>query len=163
MSDNENPQDPLGTLKNIQEGKAPSEEPVLGRYVNRSDAELKNIAMDFYHDKIFCDRFINHPSELIVVFLPIIFMDEATHDEFFRDLGMIFEYYSKSQSRGYNGYPTFMSMQRLDKTDSDRLIGFYDEYKAMQDKIKSQWGEQDISTPLHGRANPSDYNEEDNY
>jgi hypothetical protein len=162
---NQDPKDPLETLKNIEEGKKPDDpgEPRFYKYVSRPDAELKQIAADIYHDKVFTDRFIHFPAEIPMVFMPIMFMDREAQVDFAEDLGMIFEYYSEAGPRGYNGYPIFLSLQRLDKRDSDRLIGFYDEYKAMQEKIKKEWGEQDISGLNNIPVNPEDYDDADNY
>ena len=158
------PKDPLNTLKNIEEGKSPDDpgEPGFYIYTSRPDAELKKIAADKKKKKVFTDRFVRFPSELPMIFLPLIFMDTEMALNFANDLGMIFEYYSEAGPGSYNGYPIFMSLERLDRKDSDRLIGFYDEYKAMQDKIKTEWGEQDL-THFDRPADPDDYDEEDNY
>ena len=162
MDSNED-KNPLETLKNIENGLDPNNIPVSYPYQARPDAELKKIAADIYNGKIFTDRFVNSPSDTLMIFMPLLFLQGDAHKDFFDDLGMIFEYYSEAGPRGINGYPIFMSARKLSKSDSDRMIVFYDEYKAMQDKIKTGWGEEDLSNLNNIPINAEDYDASDNY
>lgn len=135
-------------------------------YTSRSEEELKQIAMDIYHNRVFTDRHVKNAQEVGMVFMPLIFMSRAQHLGMYEIFGMIFEYYENALPSSINGLPLFMSFRFLDKNDSDKVNTFYTEYKEMQDEIKTKWGGQNLSGIKEG--DPSNINVEnvennDNY
>lgn len=108
-------------------------------YVSREEAELKQVAMDIYHQNIFTDTMIGHSSMTGMVFMPLIFTKTHILREMQPVVGMLYEHYSESLPSSINGMPIFMSMHILDKIDTDKVWTYYDEYKAKMEKLKSEW------------------------
>ena len=117
------------------------------RYTNRSEEQLKQIAMDLYHGHIFTDRMLEpHHGPIFMTFLPLIAMPNTRYREaYYKDLGLLFEYYSVRGPMSHNGVPTFFSVRRLDVNDYEKMVQYLDEYKIYQDKIKSDWTNIDTS------------------
>jgi hypothetical protein len=106
-------------------------------FKERSDAELKQIAMDLYDGLIYTDRHIPDNENVARVFLPIMlgaFSNIVEED--LNKVGMVFEYMSQAAPRSINGMPSFFSFQMLKREDVDRLIVFHDEYKKLKDQFK---------------------------
>lgn len=134
------------------------------KHVEHTDEELKQIAMDLYHNKIFSNFHIPQHSKYLItsVFMPIIFMNHINWDtentrenkiirvmledlekgfheryqKYIDNVGMIYEEYSKASPQAINGLPTFFSMKILSKNDTDKMWIFHDKYKELQDKAK---------------------------
>lgn len=107
----------------------------------RTEAELKQIAIDLFDGKIFCDQHIPPDSSLHtmpMVFMPIILgaLDQYTGDR--KEIGMIFEYLDKAGPRSINGYPNFFSMQILTQAEWEIAHKYYEEYKEMKEKFQSK-------------------------
>lgn len=99
-----------------------------------SDDEIKKIAIDFYHNKIFSSIHImqNYGADMLkMVFVPILFLRPKNVE----DIGMIYEYYSKAGPRAINGCPIFMSMKIMHNDDMDKFFKFMEEYEEMQRKF----------------------------
>ena len=90
--------------------------------------ELKQIAIDIYHGKIFTDRHIRTeektPSLLGMIFMPILFWDAPPPD-----IDMLFEYLDKAGPRAINGYPMFDSCRYLNESDRAQVFRLYSEYE----------------------------------
>ena len=124
-----------------------------------SDEILKNIAKDLYNNLIFTDRQCRE-SELMMVFMPLIFMGpsapsltddkvknrdsiiyklleeeiEQKHYKLYAsNIGMIYEYYTEASPRGINGNPIFYSLRMLSKTDCDKMLDFYNQYREIRE------------------------------
>ena len=102
---------------------------------SRSDAELKKIAVDLYHGKIFTDRHLpRHEQRLLGnIFMPLFFGGEkmlkaAQENEY----DLIFEYLDKREIRSINGYPIFFSCQFLTRSERETMSRYYEQYKEMQ-------------------------------
>jgi len=132
-----------------------------------TDDELKEIAKDLYHNKIFSNLHIDarNSVSLASVFMPLMFMggvnwgtDETReskiirllledkeagynerHNAWVNEIGFIYEYYGKEAPRCINGMPMFYSCHLLSKTDAKRMLEFHDRYKELQDNINSQF------------------------
>jgi hypothetical protein len=91
--------------------------------VPKTDAELRQLAMDIVENKVFTDRHLNEneASMLGQVFMPIIFMSEEQTKKVFEDVGMVYEYYSEAGPRGINGLPVFMTVRFLSSDESNRI------------------------------------------
>lgn len=107
----------------------------------KADNELKQIAVDIFDSKIFCDRHI--PKEeferIRQVFMPIIlgaFKDMSVEE--FMDIGLIYEYYSKALPRGINGMPMFTSLQILSQEETKKMFTYYNEYKELKEKFQNE-------------------------
>ena len=60
-------------------------------YTPRAEAELKQIAMDIYHNRVFTDRHTHSPHEVGMVFMPLMFMTKAQHLGMLKIFGMIYQ------------------------------------------------------------------------
>jgi len=90
--------------------------------LDKSDVELKQLAIDLAQGRIFTDRDIRDPSMLGVVFMPLIFMDEKLVKELKAEPpGLVYEYLSAAGSRSINGMPCFFSCRMLSKADADKV------------------------------------------
>lgn len=114
----------------------PKEEVKESVYVPKSDAELKQLAMDLYDGKIFCDRQVKNQSDLSMVFMPIVFgaFADKTEEEV-NDIGLIFEYMDKAMPRGINGMPCFGSCRILPKSETEKMFKFFEDYKALKESF----------------------------
>lgn len=88
---------------------------------NRTSEELSQIAKDIANNLIFTDFHIP-PYErrnLHLFFMPLVFgAFSNSSEEYVKDIGMIFEYYSKAGPTGINGMPVFFSLQYLSLHDT---------------------------------------------
>lgn len=103
----------------------------------RTDAELKQIAMDFYEKKIFSDRHVENAHDLQMIFMPIILGAFKTKEEV-NEIGMIYEYFDKAGPRSINGYPIFMSMCVLNKSEVEQMIIHFEAYKKLKEDFTKQ-------------------------
>ena len=56
------------------------------------------------------------------------------YDEFLENIGLVYEYYSNSQSPvSLNGLPMFFSCQIMSKKDAERMFEFYEKYKSIRE------------------------------
>ncbi len=97
--------------------------------------DLKQIAVDLYDDKIFCDRQLTNQSSMPMVFLPIA-LGAFKNEEDVKDIGLIYEYLSEAGPRGINGYPCFFSMRILTIEETKEMFKHYEEYKKLKDSFK---------------------------
>ena len=89
----------------------------------RTPQELKQLAFDIVAGNVFTDRHIHArdmPRMLNSVFMVLSFMDQEAFDNFMAlDPVIFFEDMHKASPGSVNGYPTFFSMQYLNKKDWD--------------------------------------------
>jgi hypothetical protein len=103
---------------------------------NKTEAELRQFAVDYYHGKIFTSDMVSNPNELGMIFMPIVLgCFKGIPKEELKDYWVIYEYYDKGIPRGYNGKPIFYSLHVMNKHDADLCNIYLEEYKALQDKF----------------------------
>lgn len=112
--------------------KKPSKKPDKKVNNMRTDAELKAIAEDLYKDNIFCDRHCQSPQDIGLVFMPLMFLSPKQAKELAANVGMVYEYRHKAMPRCINGLPTFLSMNYLDKKETEKVFGYYN---AIRDAV----------------------------
>lgn len=105
-------------------------------YVNKTGEELKQVALDLFKGIIFSDRhLINEPNMLTSVFMVLPMLDKEKLEELKNnDVHFIFEYLDKALPRSINGCPAFMSLQYLDKDDTEKMFKYY---REIERKVKS--------------------------
>ena len=107
-----------------------------------TDEELKQIAVDLFHDKLFTSQhqaLIDHPESLETVFMPLVFMDEAGRKQFWdAKPAMIFEYLDKAGPRSINGLPGFFSFQFLQEDEAKKVWTLYKDLKEAEEKSLSK-------------------------
>ncbi len=87
--------------------------------------KIKEIARDIHRGLIFTDRHIKTEDERLLggVFTILSLMDNKGREKMMKDPpGMVYEYLSKALPRGVNGYPCFMSMNRLSVDDAVKVF-----------------------------------------
>ena len=103
---------------------------------NRSEEEIKQIALDLYHGKIFTDRHCQSPEEVSSSFLVLAFMEPADVKKLQNDPpGMIFEYLHKAGPRAINGKPGFLSCEMLSPDDTKKVFAIYDKLKEAEKSV----------------------------
>jgi len=97
---------------------------------NISPDEVKRIAVDLFHGRIFTDRQIANPSDAQMVFMPLALMKPRQLKKLRSDPpGMIFEYLDKAGPRSINGMPMFPSCQMLSLEDAKTVLELYNKLK----------------------------------
>lgn len=106
----------------------------------KSNAELKQLAMELADGKIFCDRHVSDENLMPVIFMPISLGAFAGEDKKkIMDIGLIYEYLSEAGPRSINGYPIFFSMRTLSKEEARIMIGYYNDWKDLKDMFKNKF------------------------
>ncbi|MFA6971781.1 MAG: hypothetical protein WC208_10320 [Gallionella sp.] len=101
-----------------------------------SRAALKDLAEDFYKNKIFIDRFLGRePNLLPNVFMCLMFLKPKQRMEMKRYSGMIYEYYDKAGQMAINGYPMFFSMRVMHKYDVPIFFRYYNKIKKAVEAV----------------------------
>ena len=77
---------------------------------------------------------LNHINEIIEY-------EEETpiREEYFKNIGMLYEYNDKAGPQSINGYPIFMSMRILSKEDTIKFIDMYSKYVEMRKEFEKEW------------------------
>ena len=103
---------------------------------NLSDAEIKQLAVDFHHGMIFCDRHVARPDDLPRVFMILNLMDEKAFKKFKADPpGLIYEYLEKAGPTSINGMPVFFSVRVLSPADTTKLFKLVKKLKAAEKAV----------------------------
>lgn len=102
----------------------------------KTEAELRQIAMDLGDGKIFTDRHLRHPEELPLVFMviPLGAFKNFTEEQR-KNIGLVYEYYDQAGPGSANGYPLFMSLRMLTREETEQMIGYYKEYMELKNKF----------------------------
>jgi len=118
--------------------KARSKEKELPPDPIKTDQELRQIALDLADGKIFSDRHVpkSESKTLLSIFMALSLWDHA--QEWVKDAGMIFEYHSKAGPRSINGYPMFISCQKLNKEDTKTVFTYYNELLEQRKQFLSK-------------------------
>ena len=108
--------------------------------MEKTEKDLKQIAMDLFDGKIFSDRHISENEAHMIgnVFMPIAlgaFKD--TPEEELKNIGMIYEYLSEAGPRSINGMPMFMSFRYLTKDEAKDMFVHYEAYKKLKEEFEN--------------------------
>ena len=106
-------------------------------YTSKTDDELKTLAFDMEAGSVFTDRHIDESDTHLFrsVFMPLALMTQSQIDELQKDeIALFYEHVSKAEQRSVNGYPIFMSVQMLDKTDTLRFVEYH---KKLKDTLQT--------------------------
>jgi hypothetical protein len=100
-----------------------------------SDERIKEIGIDLYKGLIFTSLQVQNPSDIGMVFMPILLMDENQMAEF-KELKpfVIFEYFDKAGPRSINGYPIFWSCCHATKEEWEKIYDIYSKMKRFEDE-----------------------------
>lgn len=117
----------------------PKEVITVEKKETRTDEELKQIALDLLHRKIYStqhQRLINNPEEIPLVFMPLVFFKPKDLKEFWKQKpAMIFEYIDKASPRSINGLPRFFSMQWLDENEAKKVLDYFHKLKEAEKAV----------------------------
>jgi hypothetical protein len=120
---------------------------IIEAYTPGTDAELNEIAKQLYRNEIFVSWQI-HDSDINlmkIIFMPLFFMDE--HQIIWmqdNDITTFFASYHNQAPRSINGYPTFFSLQMLNKEDTDKVYTRYQEILELMGESHTK--EQQVET-----------------
>jgi hypothetical protein len=118
---------------------------------DRPDAELRQLALDINAGMAFTDRHCKDASALGMVFMPLALGAFAgLADGEIEKIGLIYEYYDKAGPRSVNGYPSFFSMQMLNRDDTEKVLE-YGRNLSARDKefVEGNDGSQEEQTTEH--------------
>lgn len=110
------------------------------KYELKTDEELKQLAEEMYRGEIFCDRHVNRPQDVEMVFMPIALMDNRGRAALRRrKVNFVYEYMSQAGPRSINGNPTFMTCRVLTEPETKRLFHFYEKItKAVATSLEEE-------------------------
>lgn len=92
---------------------------------NTRQDKIYNILLEFEKEEYFKNRGIS---------------EEGAKKEYYESIGLIYEYFSESSPRSINGYPSFFSCMFLSHGDTSKMFEYYNQYKELQEKIKTEFG-----------------------
>ena len=102
----------------------------------KSDPELKQIAIDLFHNKIFSSEHLKNEGDLGRVFIALRMMKPEQLKEFKKkEVCFIYEYLDKVAPRSVNGMPVFFSLKYLNREETQKTFKFYNEYKTQQQEF----------------------------
>lgn len=99
----------------------------------KTDQELKKLAIDIADGKIFTDRHLRDINQLSMVFMILALMEENDYNSFIHEVGLIYEYMSEAGPMSINGMPIFMSVRRLSIEEAQKVDSFYKEYMSFKE------------------------------
>lgn len=56
-------------------------------------------------------------------------------DEYLPSIGLIYEYMDQAGNLSFNGGPMFMSLRLLNKADTEKMFGYYEQYKELRKNV----------------------------
>lgn len=102
----------------------PSEEKPPEKHQDRSEKQLRKIALDIADGKVF-GTWMLHENETNMIghiFMPFILGGKEFADQLIANkIAHFFEYYEKAGPRSINGYPIFWSIRCVSETESEKL------------------------------------------
>jgi hypothetical protein len=109
-------------------------------YIKKTDAEIREIAKQYWAGKIFTTRDINPRDKGLI---PNIFMilaiggNQIVEKLKSENATLLYEYMKNAAPSQLNGYPCFLSARYLDADDEKRFLEAYQEIKnIMGDPIR---------------------------
>lgn len=93
------------------------------KYRRKTDDEIAELAKRVYRHLTFVSWMMDNPQDLPMVFMPILFLDEATRRQMIDDeIHFFYEDYDKAGPTSVNGMPCFTSFRTLSREDGYRLL-----------------------------------------
>lgn len=87
-----------------------------------NQVDLSQLAKVIHAGKVFTDRHLQHVEDAKMVFMPLgLGAFAGKTEEEIADIGMLYEYMSKAESRTVNGMPMFFSMRVLTVAQADEV------------------------------------------
>jgi hypothetical protein len=99
----------------------------------KTDAEIKQLAVDTLADKIFWMTMIDRIEDVGMVFMVFALMEPEDRRALLANRPILYEYIDKAGPRSVNGYPCFMSFQWVTDDDYQKVITKAREIKAAID------------------------------
>lgn len=65
--------------------------------------------------------------------------ETPVREEFLKNIGMVYEFYSQAGPRSINGYPIFMSFKIVSIDDTNKFIEKYNKYVKMRENFEKEW------------------------
>lgn len=103
---------------------------VADYYPERSDDELKSIAIGLHSGEIFSHLQVDDSVHLAHIFIPLVYLTEESREFLTQNPpGLIYEYLSRAAKNVETiwRYPMFMSCNLLSKDQAARVYWFYDQ------------------------------------
>jgi hypothetical protein len=96
------------------------------------EEDIKQIASDLFHSKIFTSEHLKTEMHLInQIFSILLFLEK---NKIPKNLGMIWEYLSKAGPMSVNGYPMFLSCHFLNMEDTIKVFALYNKLKTLEEE-----------------------------
>jgi hypothetical protein len=121
----------------------------------KAEAELRQLAVDYYDGKVFSDRHIpEHEKHLIsAVFMPLALGALSEYDqETTKQISMLYEYIDQAGPRGINGMPIFGSVRILWADEAEKMLKYFEEYKAIKEQFLNSANEKQETRSDPGAA-----------
>ena len=84
---------------------------------------------------------INRSNKLHYIEAMLAYEEETPkREEFLKNIGMVYENYSKACPTAINGYPIFMSCQIASIDETKRFREMYGKYEKMREDFEKEWG-----------------------
>jgi hypothetical protein len=97
----------------------------------KTDEEIRQLALDLLHGRIFTDRHCPDAESIRYVFMVFPFLDGDALDQLRDDPpGLVYEYLDKAGPRSINGLPSFFSMNTLSQADTERVFALVARLRA---------------------------------
>ena len=90
-----------------------------------TDAELYSLALDIVNRKVFTTYHVPDQDQHLIphIFLPLSLMDFLAKAAFIKDPpGLVYQYFDQKEDIGINGYPVFLSFERLSVDEWNRMV-----------------------------------------
>jgi hypothetical protein len=105
-----------------------------GNIPNLTDEQVREIARGMIDGTIFTSMQLHDKNLLMNVFMPLIFIDEATRLDITRSgVTEMYAYMKDASGIAINGYPTFGSMGLIRSEDVERITTKYYKMKEALD------------------------------
>ena len=118
----------------------------------KTDDELKKLAMDIFNGHVFCDWMVEEAQTRLLgmVFMPLALMEQEHIQKLFEEeeASMLYEYLEKAGPRSVNGLPGFFSMRVLNRADHDALVPLIQAYAEKQKEFLE--GDQSTAAATEG-------------
>ena len=102
----------------------------------KTDEELKQIALDLHHGRIFSDRHCSTLEDVKSSFMVLAFMEQEHLKKMEEDqVDFIYEYLSEAGPMSVNGRPCFFSMRLLTKPESQKMFDYYEKIKKAVESV----------------------------
>ena len=103
-------------------------------YKHLSEEEISKLAEDIYKGDVFTDKHVRNLDEVMMVFMPLIFVSGDQLEMIKNDPpGMIYEYMENAGHRAINGMPMFWSLNMVSKGDTKKI---FERVRKIEEAVK---------------------------